>query len=54
MPDPVEAVNETRATIESQPPSDGGNAPVAEAPPPSSDLDAIREELRKRNAETGN
>ena len=54
MPDPVEAASETRPTVESLPPSDGGNAPIAESQPPSSDLDAIREELRKRNAETGN
>jgi hypothetical protein len=33
--------------------SDGGNAPTAEAPPPSA-LDAIRDELRKRNEESVN
>lgn len=38
-----------------EPATDGGNAPVAEqqeAPP--TDLDAIREELQRRNDETGN
>ena len=34
-------------------PSDGGNAPVAESEP-DSDLEAVREELRKRNDESGN
>ena len=33
--------------------TDGGNAPVAEAGP-ESDLEAIREELRKRNEESAN
>lgn len=33
---------------DSMPPSDGGNAPVAEAPP-ASELDAVREELRRRS-----
>ena len=40
------------ATEESQPPMDGGNAPVAETEPPS-DLSAIRDELRRRNEEPG-
>jgi hypothetical protein len=34
-------------------PSDGGNAPVAESEP-ESDLEAVRDELRKRNDESGN
>jgi len=34
-------------------PSDGGNAPVAESDP-ESDLEAVRDELRKRNDESGN
>ncbi len=34
------------------PASDGGNAPAVESEPPS-DLSAIREELQKRNDETG-
>ena len=33
-----------------QPATDGGNAPVAE---PATDLDAVREELRRRSEETG-
>ena len=36
----------------SLPASDGGNAPVAD-PGPTSDLDAIRDELRKRKQESG-
>jgi hypothetical protein len=36
-----------------QPAIDGGNAPVAEPSAPATDLDAVREELRKRGEETG-
>ncbi|MDH3373953.1 MAG: EexN family lipoprotein [Gammaproteobacteria bacterium] len=54
MPDPVEAADEARAPTQSVPTPDGGNAPVAESQPPSSNLDAIREELRKRTTESGN
>lgn len=36
-----------------QPATDGGNAPVAEPSPPATDIDAVREELRKRSEETG-
>lgn len=36
-----------------RPAIDGGNAPVAEPTPPATDLDAVREELRKRSEETG-
>jgi membrane protein involved in colicin uptake len=36
-----------------QPATDGGNAPVAEPSPPAADIDAVREELRKRSEETG-
>lgn len=38
-----------------QPATDGGNAPVAEAEPepPVSDLESIRDELRRRNEEGG-
>jgi len=43
------------STDESMPPSDGGNAPVAEATTePASDLNEIRDELRKRNEESDN
>ena len=38
--------------FDSPPASDGGNAPVVESDP-ASDLDAIREELRQRNEESG-
>jgi hypothetical protein len=44
---------ETLAPAESPPALDGGNAPVA-VTEPASDLDTIRDELRKRNEETGN
>lgn len=36
-----------------QPATDGGNAPAVEATPPATDLDAVREELRRRSEETG-
>jgi hypothetical protein len=36
-----------------QPATDGGNAPIAEPSPPATDLDAVREELRRRSEETG-
>jgi hypothetical protein len=36
-----------------QPAIDGGNAPVAEPSAPATDLDAVREELRKRGEDTG-
>jgi hypothetical protein len=42
---------ETRP-YEEMPASDGGNAPVAE-PAPEGDLDAVREELRRRTEESG-
>ncbi len=38
---------------DNQPATDGGNAPAAEPSPPETDLDAVREELRKRSEETG-
>jgi len=41
------------APVESVPASDGGNAPVSDSEP-SSDLEAIRDELRKRSEEGGN
>lgn len=58
IPEPADDQFETRTSrpppIESAPPQSGGNAPVAEQPPPASDLDAIREELRRRNEKSGN
>lgn len=42
---------ETRP-VEEMPASDGGNAPVAD-PAPAVDLDAVREELRRRAEESG-
>jgi len=44
---------DTPLSGDEQPASDGGNAPVAEPTPPATDLDAVREELRKRSEETG-
>ena len=44
IPDAEEEPHETRTVIESKPASDGGNAPVVENEP-SSDPDAVREEL---------
>lgn len=52
--DQYEAAPSRPPPIETPPPQDGGNAPVAEQPPPGSDLEAIREELRRRNEESGN
>lgn len=43
----------TPLPVDEQPATDGGNAPVAEPSPPAADIDAVREELRKRNEETG-
>lgn len=58
IPEPADDQFETTTSrpppVESAPPQEGGNAPVAEQPPPASDLDAIREELRRRNEESGN
>lgn len=44
---------DTPLSGDEQPAIDGGNAPVAEPTPPATDLDAVREELRKRSEETG-
>ena len=41
------------SSVDGQPATDGGNAPVAEPTPPATDLDAVREELRKRSEQTG-
>jgi len=68
-PEEVGAANSPRAVIpeperagvgmviDPMPAQDGGNAPVAEPQPeqaPANDLEAVREELRRRNEETGN
>jgi hypothetical protein len=53
IPEAGENSDATAAPVASPPASDGGNAPAAESEP-ASDLDAIREELRKRNEESGN
>jgi len=53
IPEAGENSDVTAAPVESPPASDGGNAPAVESEP-ASDLDAIREELRKRNDESGN
>jgi len=48
-----EAALDTSPAGDDQPATDGGNAPAAESTPPATDLDAVREELRKRSEETG-
>ena len=53
IPEAGENSDVTAAPVESPPASDGGNAPAVESEP-ASDLNAIREELRKRNDESGN
>jgi hypothetical protein len=50
---PAHDAETTPRTGNEQPATDGGNAPVAEPSPPATDLDAVREELRKRAEETG-
>lgn len=52
IPESTENVDST--SFEQAPPvaSDGGNAPVAKSEP-ESDLDAVRDELRRRNEESG-
>lgn len=49
---PVESVPIESVPVEAAPASDGGNAPAVESTAPR-DLNAIREELRKRNEESG-
>jgi len=51
IPEPDAA--DTRLSGDEQPATDGGNAPVAEPATPATDLDAVREELRKRSEGTG-
>jgi hypothetical protein len=53
IPEVADEVAEEPSSHESVPASDGGNAPAAESEP-DSDLDAVRDELRKRNEESGN
>ena len=53
IPEPDESSGENPAPTESPPTLDGGNAPAA-VTEPESDLDAVRDELRKRNEESGN
>jgi hypothetical protein len=50
---PVPDAEVTRLPGDEQPATDGGNAPVAEPSPPATDINAVREELRKRSEETG-
>jgi hypothetical protein len=51
IPAPDDEATPPRA--DDQPATDGGNAPVAEPSAPATDIDAVREELRKRNEESG-
>jgi hypothetical protein len=54
LPEPEDKPDSATTGAETAlPASDGGNAPAVESDQ-SSDLNAIREELRKRNEETGN
>jgi hypothetical protein len=53
IPEASEGADDIAESFESQHPTDGGNAPAAEAEP-ESDLDAVRDELRRRNEDTGN
>lgn len=53
IPKATAGADDSAAPVKSQVPTDGGNAPVATAEPPG-DLDAVREELRKRNEDPGN
>jgi hypothetical protein len=50
---PTNALDSMAPEPENPPAVDGGNAPLAE-PAPERDLDAVREELRRRNEESGN
>ena len=50
---PVPDAEVTQLPGDEQPATDGGNAPVAEPSPPATDINAVREELRKRSEETG-
>lgn len=50
---PASALDSVAPEPENSPAVDGGNAPVAE-PAPERDLDAVREELRRRNEDSGN
>jgi len=52
IPEPVFDDQELSAVPDSPPASDDGNAPVSEVEP-ASNLDAVREELRQRNEESG-
>jgi hypothetical protein len=52
IPEPVAEDPDYSEVVDAPPASDGGNAPMIEAEP-ESDLDAIREELQKRNEESG-
>lgn len=48
----AEAADAVAVDPDARPANDAGNAPVAELP--STDLDAVRDELRRRNEEGGN
>ena len=50
---PEPAAVDTAPAGDEQRATDGGNAPVAEPAPPATDLDAVREELRKRSEAPG-
>lgn len=56
VPDAVDDAAAGAAGVGTQPASDGGNAPVAapDPEPQASDLESIRDELRRRNEEDRN
>jgi hypothetical protein len=55
VPEATEEPDTLDASAEAPPATDGGNAPVVESAPepPASDLESIREELRRRNEDGG-
>jgi len=55
VPEATEEPDTADANAEAQPAIDGGNAPVVDSAPepPASDLESIREELRRRNEDGG-
>lgn len=57
IPDTLEPEDNRRGYDDSVPASDGGNAPVVDSEPesaPESDLDAVRDELRRRSDQSEN
>jgi len=53
VPSATDDMNSASTYDESPPASEGGNAPIAEQSPPESDLESVRDELRRRNEQDG-